>query len=189
MNRLFGGQPNLKGSLLVASPTEAALDYEQSVVFVVQDDDNGTFGVALNLSADEETVEKFHELAGVQTEHETDIVVGPLGGPVFAIHQAEDLAELEMPGGIYLSSQITTLHELMGQLDHPYRIVLGIVGWEKDEIRQEIAAGNWILMSASPEEIFADSDWIWERCLIRHGRETFLDVIGLEGLIDDPSVN
>ncbi|MCH2183674.1 MAG: YqgE/AlgH family protein, partial [Mariniblastus sp.] len=139
----------------------------------------GTFGVALNKVADIETGEDFGSLPGVPNlKDASNYVGGDQGGPIFAIHRTRALADLEIPGGIFLSSQAEKLNELMEQIDSPYRLVLGVVGWEKKKVRQEISQGLWLPMSASPEEIFGDPSSLWRECLRRHGRDQLTRVVG-----------
>lgn len=173
--------PNLQGHFLVATPklSHSNSTFQRSVILVLQDDHNGTFGVALNRVADVESGEDFGSPPGVpDLKVASNYVGGDQGGPIFAIHQSRALADLEIPGGIFLSAQSEKLNELMGQIESPYRLVLGVVGWEKKQVRQEINKGLWLPMTASHEEIFGDPASLWRECLRRHGRDELVRVVG-----------
>jgi putative transcriptional regulator len=171
--------PNLQGHFLVAAPILSNSAFQRSVILILQDDHNGTFGVALNQIADVESANQFKSMSGVPNLKDASAFVGgDKGGPIFAIHRSRALADLEIPGGIFLSSQAEKLNELMGQIESPYRLVLGVVGWAKEEIRREIGQGLWLPMSASPDQIFGDPNSLWRECLRRHGRDLLTSVIG-----------
>ena len=171
--------PNLQGHFLVAAPKLSNSVFQRSVILILQDDHNGTFGVALNRVAEVESAGEFQSISGVPNLKDASTFVGGAkGGPIFAIHRSRALADLEIPGGIFLSSQAEKLNELMEQIESPYRLVLGVVGWAKEEIRQEIGQGLWLPMSASPDEIFGDPNCLWRECLRRHGRDQLTRIIG-----------
>lgn len=171
--------PNLQGHFLVAAPTLSDSLFQRSVILILQDDHNGTFGVALNQIAEVESADHYKSISGVPNLKDASAFVGgENGGPIFAIHRSRALADLEIPGGIFLSAQAEKLNELMEQIESPYRLVLGVVGWAKEEIRNEISQGLWLPMSASPDEIFGDPKSLWRECLRRHGRDQLTHVVG-----------
>ena len=190
-NRLFTApRASLEGYLLIAAPRQTDTHFARSVVYVVQDDENGTFGVELNRTVDDESWSDFRDQSGAQElERHFAVQGGPLDGPVFALHQSQSLAEIEIPGGIYVSSDSEALRELMEQIEAPYRIVLGIAGWRSKEIRREILQGLWWPMRARPQDVFETSELMWENCVRRYGREKLSSVLGIEIENRDPHRN
>ncbi len=171
--------PNLQGQFLVAAPKLADSAFHRSVILILQDDHNGTFGVALNRISDVVSLKDFNNISGVpDLKAAASLIGGSNGSPIFAIHRSRALADLEIPGGIFLSSEAEKLNELMEQIESPYRLCLGVVGWAKQEVRQEISRGLWLPMSASPDEIFGDPNLLWRECLRRHGRDQLTRVVG-----------
>ena len=179
-NRMRNNEaPNLQGHFLVADPKLSHSALERSVILVLQDDQHGTFGVALNQVSGRHSGSGLSNVSGLKELQEgSSLVGGDTGSPIFAIHQSRALADLEIPGGIFLSSESGKLNVLMQQISSPYRIVLGVVGWEKEEIRSEIAQGLWCPMMASPEQIFGDPQSIWRDCWKRYGRDPLAEVLG-----------
>lgn len=179
----------LVGRLLVASPSQANTPFAQTVILVMQQDEYDTFGIVLNQPANEQVASELRQITG--TDPAVDLALihgGPLNGPVFAIHQQEDLAEIMMPGGICVSSQL----EILKQLEHqfqPYRIVLGMTGWKTSEVLAKIDDGQWLPLSTSPEQIFDEPDWMWQRAVLEYGRQTMMRVTGLDCTLGNPELN
>lgn len=181
-DRLYGhamDSQSLVGHLLVASPALADTPFAQTVVLVMQQDEKDTFGIVLNRPANHQVADQLKQITGAPLADDLALIHGgPLNGPVFAIHQSEELAEVLIPGGICVSAELDTLRQLEHQFQ-PYRIVLGMVGWKTAELLEQIHTGQWLtLSSASPDQIFADPEWMWQRAVLEYGRHTMSWVTG-----------
>ncbi|MCH2179715.1 MAG: YqgE/AlgH family protein [Mariniblastus sp.] len=171
--------PTLQGDFLVADPKLSHSAFEQSVILVLQDDHHGTFGVVLNQMSSSHLGDGLSSGLALRELHNAAFRSGvEMSLPIFAIHQSKDLADIEISEGIFLSAESSKLDTFMHQISVPYRIVFGVVGWEKEEIRSEIAQGFWCPMSAAPEQIFGDPQTIWRDCWKRRSRERFAEVVG-----------
>ncbi len=93
---------------------------------------------------------------------------GPLSGPVLAIHQESQFAEAETGIGIYVAAQKQHLEDLLRQEAGPYRLIVGHLGWQTEQIEQEIEAGAWHVVPATVEAVFSPAAEMWPR-LIRRG--------------------
>ena len=182
-------QQSLVGRLLVASPALADTPFARAVVLVMQQDENDTFGIVLNRPADEQVALELKQITGTDPSVDLELIHGgPLNGPVFAIHQSEELGEQLMPGGIYMSSELEIMRQLEEQFA-PYRIVLGMAGWGTNQVLAQIKAGDWLELHATPEQIFDEPDWMWQRAVLEYGRKTLLDVTGIQGTPSNPELN
>ncbi len=182
--------PSLQGKLLVASPQLTDTRFERSVVLVMQHDQRGSFGVALNKPAGDKVKTAWEKLTGTENTDQRSIVSGgPLKGPVFAIHQLPSLGDAAMPGGLYVSAQVNKLQQLMSQIEKPYRIVVGIAGWQQGQLLAELESGCWYLLPADAETVFDDPEWMWETCLQECGRQQIADILGYDDFPDDPTNN
>ena len=113
-NRMRNNEaPNLQGHFLVADPKLSHSALERSVILVLQDDQHGTFGVALNQVSGRHSGSGLSNVSGLKELQEgSSLVGGDTGSPIFAIHQSRALADLEIPGGIFLSSESGKLNVL-----------------------------------------------------------------------------
>ena len=185
-NQIPGVNP---GTLLVASPALYETPFRKAVVLVVQNNHDGTFGVVLNRPATDAIKYAWHELTGSHKGDRNIVQGGPIGGPVFAIHQQRAIAELQMPSGICVTTQSDKFPQIINQTESNYRIVFGVAGWNNDQLFQEISDGLWYQLDGNPEQVFDESDFMWEKSLRRYGRHVLADVIGLNKLPIDPLLN
>lgn len=179
----------MQGTLLVASDRLNGSKFERSVVLLMQNDKRGTFGVALNKPANESVRNAWKEITGSEDFDEAIVAGGPLQGPVFALHQVPSLSDVEMPGGLHVSAQVEKLQQLMDQYESPYRIYVGVAGWQPGQLDTELDSGFWYTLPLDIATIFDDPEWMWEMCIQEYGRQQIADIIGVDDLPDDPSLN
>jgi putative transcriptional regulator len=175
---------------MVASPGLLKTPFAKAVVFILQHDKNGTFGVVLNRPADDRIRNAWRQLMGSPETSARHVVNGgPLGGPVFAIHQLQSLGQMEMPGGIFLSTDAGAFKALTSRNDAHYRIIFGIAGWQIGQLELEIQQGYWYPLQADAEQVFGDPSLMWEKLFRRYGRIAICDLLGIDRLPPDPSCN
>lgn len=191
MNNRFQIPPteDLRGKLLVAAPSLVGNAFEKTVVLVLQHNSGGTFGVVLNRPADEAMLSEWEAVTGRDPINRCCVHGGPVGGPVFAIHQQQVIGEVAMPCGLYVSADSELLQKLMEQDDDRYRIVFGIASWSIGQLDSEIDSGIWLPLNARADDVFDDPNWMWEKSLRRYGDQVMLDVLGITCLPDNPNWN
>ncbi len=177
------------GTLLVASPALGDSPFQRTVVFVLQNNQEGTFGVVLNRPGDEKMKFAWQKLTGSELGKRFIMQGGPIGGPIFALHQEERLAEIEMPGGIFVSAASEKFEQLVRRDDTAYRIVFGVSGWKRGQLNEEISEGLWFTMDANAEQVFDDPTWMWEKSIRRYGQQLICEVFGIDGLPESPLLN
>jgi putative transcriptional regulator len=180
----------LKGHLLFAVPQLADPNFAQTVVLLIEHDENGAFGVVLNRPSGRTVRDVWDELAGEPCDCDKAINVGgPVMGPLLAIHRQGSLAEAEIMSGVFLAAQRDTLDELVREPTAEFRLFSGYSGWGKGQLENEMKMGGWITMRATEEYIFDASSDLWNRV----GRDITRDVLGAEQKLkhfpEDPSVN
>ena len=131
------------------------------------------------------------------------MIGGPLDGPVMALHQNESLAEIQIRDGVFVSCSQDALEmlvegdpELTESPDHntfeftdevatesdrrsPYRIVVGMAGWQRSRINAEIQSGLWYPIEADPNIVFESPEAMWIKGFRRYGNDVLWDVTGL----------
>ena len=176
------------GSFLVATPNLSQTPFEKSVIFVLQHNREGTFGVVLNRPADSRIKTAWQQISGIKFADQFIVNGGPIGGPVFAIHRDQSLGEMEIPGGIFVSSDREKFSELVDQHSE-FRIVFGIAGWKAGQLADEINSGIWFQVDAHPGHVFDDPDRMWEEFIRHYGRQVFSHVLGIHDLPLRPWLN
>ncbi len=185
----FEVSDELHGKLLVATPSLHGNPFQKTVVLILQHNENGTFGVVLNRPANDEMRQAWEDATG-QSPYERCVVQGgPIGGPVFAIHQRESIGEVAMPGGIFVSVDTKSLRHLTEQVDDRYRIIFGVASWQIGQLEDEIDLGIWYTLPADADDIFDDPTWMWEKALRRYGEQLTRDVVGIDQFPPDPTWN
>lgn len=61
----------------------------------------------------------------------------------------------------------------------PYRIVLGVAGWQRSQITAEIDAGMWLPIQGDPDIVFEAPKAMWIKGMRRYGDGILQDVTGL----------
>ncbi|MFN9343266.1 MAG: YqgE/AlgH family protein [Planctomycetota bacterium] len=114
---------------------------------------------------------------------------GPLGGPVFALHAQQQLGEIAVNNGIFLSATAESIGQLVAQHEEPYRICLGVVGWKNGQLRQELERHVWYHLPASPGIVFDQTGLLWEKSLLSFGQQSLRDILSLGDLPPNPERN
>ncbi len=177
------------GSFLIATPGLEGTPFQRTVIFVLQHNEHGTFGVVLNRPADEKMRFAWHEMTGGSDEDPCIVQGGPIGGPIFAIHRDQSLSELEMPGGIHVSYGADKFSELLTLDQSACRIVFGVSAWQAGQLASELEAGKWFQIHVSPDHVFDDPFFMWENFLRYYGAQVLADVVGLRAFPENPLDN
>jgi len=158
---------SLAGSLLIAAPGIQDPVFARSVCIVVEHSTEQTIGIMLNrrLSVDSGTLLE-QLLDGASSADSTISYVnfgGPQNGPVLAIHDNQQLAEGGNSQGVYLSAQSDTLKKLAQTTPEHCRLFVGHAVWQVSQLETEIINGDWHILPAVPELVFADEHTMWAR--------------------------
>ena len=187
-------RPNLLGKLLVAAPrVPVGFPFSRAVILVLQDSEEGLFGVVLNRPASPEMLLAWQQVSGPVFGAEKLVAGGPVQGPVLAIHREEELAEVELNEGVFVSVQKDAIEQLseleMDESNAPFRIVMGAVNWEPGQLQHEIDNGAWLLLDSDAEQIFVDPSIMWESSIREYGLRTICEMTGITTFPVDPTLN
>lgn len=165
------------GELLVASTSMDDGVFRQSVIYLLDVEENGSVGVVLNQRSPT-------ELGEVLPQWE-DLVSPPralfAGGPV-SPHGAVCVAQLadereDPPGWRRVLGDLGLLHldtptEIAEGAYRNLRIFAGYTGWEAGQLEAEVLHGCWHVVAARDADIFgAHQEDLWRRVLRRQGGE------------------
>ncbi|MEM6689449.1 MAG: YqgE/AlgH family protein [Planctomycetota bacterium] len=179
---------SLSGQLLVASSAVINPFYTRGVCLVVHQDDKTTAGVMLNrpMRPDPEALQKLLGVKQGSDEDASDPVPaiafdsnglesswsnlhfgGPLAGPVVAVHQDQQLADTETAAGVYVSAQRENLEQVIQTSQSDYRLIVGHLQWQSEQVFREIDAGVWHQIPAFAEVVFSDAQDMWPNVIRR----------------------
>ena len=181
---------SLKGHFLVASPHLSDANFYRSVVLMIQHDDEGAFGVVLNRPTDN-TVADVEELAEDLPAWVDEPVYlgGPVSGPLIALHSDDSLGEFEILPGVFFSSAKDSIVQVLTQPDVSSRLFVGYSGWASGQLDAELKMGGWLTEAATGDDVFSDSDDLWNRVARRIGLDILSPTIRPKEIPDDPSMN
>ncbi|HYW81037.1 MAG TPA: YqgE/AlgH family protein [Thermoguttaceae bacterium] len=156
--------PFLQGHLLVAAPEPIDPDLARSVILLIQHSPEQAFGVVVNRPSDTGVQQLWKE----QIKGKCDVdglvhIGGPAPGPIMAVHGCQDFAELEILPGVYYSIKKKDLQKVVRKPDWPVKIFDSHAGWGPGQLEEQIDAGAWRVVAATPEIVFGDDPGLWER--------------------------
>lgn len=166
--------PPERGDLLISEPYLPDPNFERSVIYLCEHDENGTFGFVLNkpslLNFDEviEDVEDFTELLMI-------------GGPVeqqtlHFLHRNQTMMESGklIQNGVFWGGDFDRLiSSIQNKVINPadFRFFIGYSGWSEGQLMQELEAKSWIIYKgATAAQVFdTDPDVLWRDVLKEMG--------------------
>jgi putative transcriptional regulator len=181
---------SLQGQLLIASPKLHDPNFHQSVVFLVQHNDEGALGAILNRPLEMTIQEAWPQVSEMPCNAEGLMHQGgPCPGPLMVIHTDPMASQMEICGGIYFSTDKDSIEQLVAQCAGPLKFFVNYAGWGPGQLEGEIDAGGWVATPAAREDIFRNDDDLWTVALRMAGRRARLSGIDPKLIPDDPSVN
>jgi putative transcriptional regulator len=180
----------LKGQLLLASAHLTDPNFSQTVIFLIEHDENGAFGVVLNRPSNRTVGEIWDEqMEPIFGGEQAINLGGPVLGPILALHGEMSLAEAEISPGIFLAVQRDTLDQLVRLPGRTVRLFSGYAGWGQGQLENELEEGGWITTAATEAYLFEGTKDLWHQI----GRDITQNVLGgaekIKHVPDDPSVN
>lgn len=181
---------SLSGQLLVASRKLRDPNFRQTVVLMLEHNDDGALGVVLNRLADRTIEQVWDAVEFDPCDCEQALNQGgPVPGPLIALHRSEEHSEKTVLPGLYMSMQKTTVDPLVRQGEHPFRLYSGNSGWGGGQLEDELKEGGWLTTAANPDDVFADPDTIWGEVTNRIALEVMLPGVDPTSIPSDPSAN
>jgi putative transcriptional regulator len=173
-------QQSLAGSILVASPELGDPNFEQTVVLMLQDDEQGALGVVINRPYGRAPTRELLRRLGVDpgdAKGETELFYGgPVEPEIGMVVHGTDYAlpsTHQVAFGIAVTSDPKALADIaLGKGPHQAIPVLGYAGWAPGQLASELAQGAWFTLPADPALVFAsDPTRLWQAAYARRGIE------------------
>ena len=111
---------SLEGQLLIATPDLLAPMFSQSVVLMIDHDDEGAIGVILNKPTNTTMTDLSGKLFDDAFEWDKPLHVGgPVTGTLAVLHTLETMADREVIPGVYLTLEATKVQHVLSQKPQP----------------------------------------------------------------------
>lgn len=165
------------GSLLVAAPVLLDPHFADSVVLLLDVDDNGALGVVLNRPSPVPVGEVLGAWSGVVTEPDVLYRGGPVGtdGALAVGRLAPDATEPVGFRAVFDSFGIVDLDTPVELIDGTLaglRIFAGYAGWGAGQLAGEVQEGSWYVVPSVPADVFGDRpESLWREVLRRQPGE------------------
>jgi len=161
----------LTGQLLVASPTIGDPRFDHTVILMAKHDQNGAFGIIVNLPLEERPLASLLEMLGEKDATVTGKVRVFAGGPVqpnigFVVHSAEyhRAGTIDVDGRVAVTSSREVLIDI-GNNRGPKKslVAFGYAGWAPGQLEDELAHRVWFTAPAEPALIFDEQrEKVWD---------------------------
>jgi len=165
------------GMLLVATPALLDPNFADTVVLLLDVDENGALGVVLNRPSGVPVADVLEGWGEVVAEPEVLFHGGPVsteGALAVALLRTEDDVPVgfrEITGQLGLVDLDTPVELLDGSLQG-LRIFAGYAGWGAAQLDGEIAEGSWYVVPSQPFDVFRiDPAELWRDVLRRQPGE------------------
>jgi len=177
-----------KGHLLIASGRLIDPNFVRTVVLLVQHDEDGVLGVVLNRPLEMTVAEACGPMVDAAGEIEAAINQGgPCPGPLMVLHGDADAGGDEVAEGIWFTAEREPIEHIMRRDTTPAKYFANYSGWAVDQLEREIKEGSWLMVPATPADVFdADPETQWNKLT---ARLTAGGYINPEHIPDDPSMN
>jgi len=164
---LLAGNEPAPGMFLIATHDLTGSGFSESVVLIIQHDENGTMGVVINKPSDIDLTAIVPE---VSDNVDSQLY---LGGPVatngimLLIKSTDALNDaIHVFGNIYASGSRDLLVELIDKanFESSIRFYAGHSGWGPGQLDYEINRGSWQVAPASEHMLFSEEPLnIWQQ--------------------------
>lgn len=155
--------PSLEHHFLISMPSLENSWFEKTVIYLVEDNAEGTMGLVINLPNNltiQELLQHFELSAPNQARYSQSPVL--IGGPIdlergFVLHEAPGSwqTSLTLPDQL----QMTVSEDLLAaisadQIDADFLICLGFAGWEPGQLAAEMQTNSWLTIPYNRSLLF-----------------------------------
>jgi putative transcriptional regulator len=153
---------SLKNHFLISMPHLNDPNFEHTVVYLCEHNEDGAMGIVVNRPSPIDFSELAEHLG--MTLSSPQLIAEPiyLGGPVeaergFILHSSDKSwgNTLHVTDQVSLSASLETLENIAaGSGPESFRIALGCAGWEAGQLEGEIANNDWLVVEADLDVLF-----------------------------------
>ena len=177
---------SLAGQFLVASPHLRDPNFAQSVVLMLQHEEQGALGV------DHQSPRRQDGRRSLEDDRQRPRRLrrpGPRRRPGAGAAHRHSRSEATSPRKkscrkLYMSMQKDAIDLLVRRTGAKFRLFSGHSGWGGGQLENEMRVGGWLTWPAQPTEVFADPERLWKTVCGKIGREIIAPNIPPERIAD-----
>ena len=176
-----GENQSLAGQLLVATAEMGDPRFEETVIYIVEHDQNGAMGLVINRPLARGPIADLLRGLGVESRAARGDIVIHYGGPVehekaFVLH-SDDYAgkgTTVVGGGIAVTADTEIVRALAeGRGPRQSLFIFGYAGWAPGQLEAEIRANAWFTIPAEKKLILDDDpETKWEHAMAKRKIKT-----------------
>lgn len=162
-----------KGSLLISEPYLPDPNFERTVVYLCEHNEEGSFGFVLNKLSEVPLEDLLEE---INNYTETVLIGGPVEqNTLHFLHRADYLdGGIEVKNGVIWGGDFEMLTSMINTgsfKKEDFRFFVGYSGWGAGQLDKELEQESWIIAkNATPELIFdTDVKNLWREVLKKMG--------------------
>lgn len=180
----------LSGHLLIASPELRDPNFAQSVVLILRDDQDGSFGLVLNRLTNVTMRQAWKKVASSTCKSKEPLRLGgPVQGPLMALHSDPAISELEPVPGIHFVADPDHIRALVDSTAPDLRFYVGFSGWGPGQLEGELDQGAWLTLPAVADHVFGPTDDLWRRASRQVADRRMAEALNIRHIPPDPRLN
>jgi putative transcriptional regulator len=178
-----------QGHFLVATPHQLDPNFVKTVILVVDHHPRGAFGVIVNDARAMRSLLRLGSVGRRFSERFRPAYGGPVTGPLMAVHMNESSGERQLLPGVFFSGKRKVVLKLIWQTEQPCKVFIGYAGWGPRQLDFEVERGMWRVVPATPEQIFSETDDLWERLSWQASRRQLRSLFHIRHIPAYPGLN
>ncbi|MCP4769584.1 MAG: YqgE/AlgH family protein [Gammaproteobacteria bacterium] len=166
------GKPG-PGMFLVARRALGDSHFGQSVIYLVEHDEEGTLGLIVNRASAISLSEAVPDIDDERAEAHVLYYGGPVGLPmILMLVRSESATEgmAHVAEDVYISSDRSVLEAALAAKKpaSELRLYIGYSGWAAGQLDSELVRGSWHVVAAGTDAVFSgETDSLWDRLIDR----------------------
>lgn len=180
-----------QGRALIASPYLSDPNFMRSVVYILQHDEEGAFGLMLNRPLNITVGKLVEEITECQLENSDPVFYGgPVDGLVMMMQVV--MGDPDHSNTLLVANDRERISKIFNQKDFSscqFRLFDGYSGWGPQQLECELNEGSWLVWDVQPDQLFTNPDKLWQLAIREIGRDIITMGISGSELPQDPSNN
>jgi putative transcriptional regulator len=181
-----------QGRALVASPYLTDQNFMRTVLYLIRHDEEGAMGLVLNRPLATNIGQLLGELTETSIENQQPVFFGgPVDGPIMMLQANCVGAESEDTEIFIACDQAKILEVVHNEAPNVlgFRLFDGYSGWGPGQLESEMEEGSWLIWDINPEQIFSESDQLWQEAVVQIGRGVIAGGLGDQQFCCNPDHN